>query len=87
MIFPDVEGSIGALDADHQPIGERMHCVFKWGVRDKGWVVEIREPVTLDISGLGGVHYVAIYADTGEMMFTLPVVGRPVRGATLTLGQ
>jgi hypothetical protein len=86
VIFPDVKGSVGVLDSDHQPVGERKPCLFKWGVRDKGWLVEIREPVTLDLSGLGEVHYVATYGDNGEMMFTLPLVGRPTRGGTLTLG-
>jgi hypothetical protein len=31
--------------------------------------------------------YVELYADTGELMFLYPLVGRPVDGGVLYLGQ
>jgi len=84
--FPELDGSVGVLDRDHQPVGERVPCRFRWGAVPKGWVIEV-EPATLDISGLGDVYYLAIYADMGEIMFTMPLVGRPVRGVNLMIGR
>jgi hypothetical protein len=85
-ILPELDGSVGVLDRDHRPVGQRVPCRFRWGAVPKGWVIEV-EPATLDISGLGDVYYLAIYADTEEMMFTMPLVRRPVSGVNLIIGR
>ncbi len=82
-----LDDRISAHQVERPPAPKAIEpCRFRWGVVPNGWVIEV-EPVRLDISGLGEVHYLAIYADTGEMMFTMPLVGRPVSGVNLMIGM
>jgi hypothetical protein len=84
--FVEAAGTVGVLDVNHEPIGERKVCSFQWQVISKGWAVVFTEPVNLDIAGLPDAYYIALYGANDEMLFTLPMVGRPKNGVTLTLG-
>ncbi len=87
--FVDVEGRVGLLDEQHQPIGERQACRFSWQAGPgAAWQVSLGTRHQFDLSALlpKQASYIAIYADNDELMFTLPMVGRPKRGGTLWLG-
>ena len=84
--FFEAAGTVVVLDVNHEPIGERKPCSFQWQVISKGWAVIFTEPVDLDIAGLPDAYYVALCGGNDEMLFTLPMVGRPKTGVTLTLG-
>lgn len=87
--FIDVPGQVGLLDEKHQPIGDRQECKVSWQPGPgTSWQVAIATRHQFDLSALlpKGASYIAIYAENGELMFTLPMVGRPKRTGTLNLG-
>src|SRR5260370_38765985 len=82
-VFSDMDGVVGLLDEQHQPLGERQPCRFSWQTGPGAWQVVIHTQHQFDLSALlpKQASYVGIYsADNDELMFNLPMVHRPKGG-------
>jgi hypothetical protein len=36
-----IPGFVQMLDPNHQPVGPRDACTFRWAIRPGGWAVEL----------------------------------------------
>ncbi len=80
-----VTGSVGLVDENLTPIGDREPCKFGWYVGSDGWAVQVVSSHAL--SPVEGAFLVAIYDDRDRLMFAVPIVGRPIQhGGALMLG-
>jgi hypothetical protein len=80
-----ISGTTQVVGPDRQPASDSHACEFTWRPEPTGFTLSITVPVHVPLSGTAS--YVELYADTGELMFLYPLVGRPVDGGVLYLGQ
>ena len=87
--FPEVDGFVGLLDEQRQPMGKLQQCRFSWQTGPETWQVTIHGEHRFDLSELRPqrASFVGIYSPgPSDLMFVLPMVGRPKEAAgTLTL--
>src|SRR5260370_13831783 len=83
-VFSDMDGVVGLLDEQHQPLGERQPCRFSSQTGPGAWQAVIHTQHQFDLSALlpKQASYVCIYAaNKDELMFTLPMAHQPKRRA------
>ena len=89
LLFEHLHAFVGLLDRGHGPILERQSCTITWTPGPGNWMLQIEDEHAFELAGLDDeAWYVAIYSgrDADEMLFTFPLVGRPVAAGTLHVG-
>jgi hypothetical protein len=87
MRLQPIDGFVGFLDAQHREVGTRQVMHFEWGAGPGACSVRILNDRRFDLTELPSpASYVAIDADNGEHMFTLPMIARPKHGGQLLVG-
>jgi hypothetical protein len=88
--FTDAAGFVGLLGEHRQSLSERQPCRLSWSVGPGAWNVQLLTSHAFELHDLSdAVWYVGIYADNKdkELMFTVPVIGRPRQVGRLLIGD
>ena len=81
----NVPNRLTLLNESEQPIGETYDCLVDWAAGLEGHLINVTSPAQVPIPPGEAASFVQIRDANGELFWTYPLVGRPVRGGFLVL--